>query len=84
MKDYTFYRMTVIMDKWTRIPVRDKWCHPNHVFGLRNPLSQEMKEWLDKNVKAHYAILEDEDNFVNHDIAFSSEYDAAFFLLRWS
>jgi hypothetical protein len=83
MKDYTPYRDTFLVHKWTHIPVRDEWLHPNHVFGLRNPLSQEMKEWLDKNLKGSYAFLEDEDNYVNHVIAFSREYDATFFLLRW-
>lgn len=84
MKDYTQWRSIFRVDRWTHVPVRDEWLHPNHIFGLRNPLSNEVKEWLDKNVKAHYAFLEDEVNNVNHVLAFSREYDAAWFMLRWS
>lgn len=84
MKDYTPYKMTFRVNTWTHVPVKDEWLHPNHVFGIRNPLSKEVKDWLDKNVKAHYAFLEDEVNYVNHVLAFSNEYDAAWFLTRWS
>lgn len=84
MKDYTRYRMTFRVDKWTHVPVKDEWLHPNHIFGMRLTLSEEVTKWLDKNVKGHYARLEDEEFYVNHVIAFSRECDAAWFLMRWT
>ena len=84
MNDYTPYRLTIRVDRWTHVPVKDEWLHPNHVFGIRNPLSKEVKDWLDFNGKGCYAFLEDEDNNVNHVLAFSRESDATFFLLRWT
>ena len=83
MKDYTPVSGIFRVQDWAHVPVQDEWLHPNHVFGLRNPLIQEIKDWLEQNIKAHYAFLSDEDYNVNHVLAFSRDSDAAFFLLRW-
>lgn len=82
MNDYTRYTSTIKTDTWTRIPVREEWMHPNHIFGIHKPILKEIHNWLDNYKGDCYAIIEEE--FTDVAIAFSNERDAAFFLLRWS
>ena len=69
-----------LVDKWTHVAVKDKWLHPLHVFGMQNPLKDEIRYWLDENVKGLY-IFVDETQLV---LAFSRDNDASWFMLRWS
>lgn len=84
MNDYTPYRMTFHVDKWTHIPLRDEWQDPRHIFGGRAYLKREIVAWLAETPGDTYAVLDDEEHFVNHVIAFSQPRDASMFLLRWS
>lgn len=83
MNDYTPYQLTIKMDKWTKVPVRDEWLDPNHIFGIKGAIFREIKHWLDNHKGGCYALIEDDD-FMDCTIAFSRESDAAMFLLRWS
>lgn len=84
MNDYTPYRMTIRTDNWTHIPIQDEWQDPRHIFGGRCFIRRDINEWLSKSQGHAYAILDDEDHFINHVIAFSNPKDASMFLLRWS
>ena len=84
MNDYTRYSHYFRTQDWTHIPLRDEWQDPRHIFGGRPYLRHDIKEWLDKTPGGSYALLEDEEHFVNHVIAFSRPKGASCFLLRWS
>lgn len=88
MNDYTPYRDTFRVRDWTLVRIREEWLHPNHIFGLRNPIRREITQWLDSHNGGCYAILDDLDEFIENTlafhIAFSREIDATAFLLRWT
>lgn len=84
MNDYTPYRDTIRVHDWTHVPVQDKWQDARHVFGGRCFLRYDIKEWFKNTIGGSYAVLDDEEHFCNHVIAFSQPKDASMFLLRWS
>ena len=84
MNDYSRHSMTVKTDTWTKVPVRDEWQDPRHIFGGRCYLKNEIVYWLAETHGSAYAVLDDEEHYCNHVIAFSQAKDATMFLLRWS
>ena len=84
MNDYTRYSLIFKTNTWTHVPVRDEWQDPRHIFGGRCYLRREIQTWLEITPGSAFAILDDEDYYVNHVIAFSRPRDATMFMLRWS
>lgn len=87
MRDYTLLRNVSNVGDWTHIPAHEEWLHPNHVFGLRNPLRKEVKEWLDKSIEGCYIILDDIElplDGIEYHISFNRSSDAVMFLMRWA
>ena len=84
MNDYTPYRHTFSVHRWTHIAVLDEWQDPRHVFGGRCFLRYDIKAWLRDTPGSSFAVLDDEEHFLNHVIAFSKPKDASMFLLRWA
>ena len=84
MNDYTPYRSMFKVHEWTHVSVRDEWQDPRHVFGVRCFLRHEIRDWLKQTTGGSYAVLDDEEHFLNHVIAFSQPKSASLFLLRWS
>lgn len=83
MKDYTRYRLIFKVADWIHVAVHDSWLHDKHVFGLNNPLNDEIKQWLETHVQGHYAVLEDDES-AEYTLAFSRDYDAVWFSLQWA
>ena len=85
MNDYSRYSHYFRTHEWTHVPVRDEWLDERCVlFEVRPYFRHDIKEWLEQTPAGSYALLEDEDHFVNHVIAFSQPKGASWFLLRWS
>lgn len=85
MNDYSRYSHYFRTHEWTHVPVRDEWLDERCVlFGGRPYFRHDIKEWLEQTPAGSYALLEDEEHFVNHVIAFSRPKGASWFLLRWS
>lgn len=83
MNDYTPYQLTIKMDKWTKVPVKDEWLDPRRVFGIKYAIYKEIRNWLNNHDGGSYAIIEDDD-MTDVIISFSRNEDATVFLLRWA